>query len=203
MQQEIIEKFDFYRNSARQWSRIALGAILCLIISIAGNFYLFTRPPILQSFGLTQDGRAIPMPPLSDPFMTQATILNFATKAVTEPFTLDHVHWKDQLAAVKGMFTEKGYKDFLLAIQKSGNIDTIQGQRLIQTAVVEKNPVILGQGLMNGVYGWKIETPIQIQMQGQGERVFELSAHLTIVRVPFTSAPSGLQVDQLIIAPRN
>src|SRR3990167_8220481 len=118
----IILRNAFYRDG---YKRLLIALLLMLAIDCALGFMIFykwTNPPAPQYFATTPDGRIIMLHKLSDPVVPDDFIVQWATNAVRQAFSLDYVHWREQLQLASNNFTPDGWKWFLASLKSSNNL---------------------------------------------------------------------------------
>lgn len=137
--------------------------------------------------------------PLSEPNVTSSALLNWATLAATSAYTLDFVHYEENLNALKEYFTTTGYDDYMSALKASGSLDKIISDRLIRSAVATNTAVILDESSPRGVYTWTIQVPLLITYQGSSETTTQEQYAVTmlVTRVPTEEAPKGIGIAQI------
>lgn len=119
--------------------------------------------------------------PSSQKTIDTATITTWAEKATLQAFSFSHATIQAQLKTLKHCFTEQGWKGFSDALQKSGNIDSIQTQHLTVSSQTDGNLMV------NAVKDnqWKAVLPIQVVYQNDKEKITQrLKVDLLIGRKP-------------------
>lgn len=173
---------------------IAIGMTGILI----GGLGLLAKPEPVY-FGVQENGQIIPMRPLSDPVRSEAQVLNWASKAVTESLTMDFRRYRDQLTGARKFFTDEGFDQFILALRESGNLDSIKKNRYLVDAVLNGGPRISWAGERNGVFYWKIHLPVLISYHGGGRsKTQEAEIVLLVRRVSAAKNPHGMGIQQFV-----
>lgn len=174
---------------------IKLLAVLALILATFFS-YLCLKPQSRQYYAATEGGVVVPLYPLNQPGITKPYLLQWAALQVRNAFNLSFLNPNKQLEKLKPIFTDKGYKSFISAMNSSGLLDVIEKQKLDVSAVVSGNPVVLAEQNIVGRHMWRIQMPVLIKYEGasaQSER--QLIITLDISRVPVLTAPlSGIQI---------
>ena len=119
--------------------------------------------------------------PTSQKTIDTATITTWAENATLQAFSFSHATIQAQLKTLKHCFTDQGWKGFSDALQKSGNIDSIQTQHLTVSSQTD------GPLLVNAVKDnqWKAVLPIQVVYQNDKEKITQrLKVDLLIGRKP-------------------
>lgn len=199
-QMTVIERNDFYRNGYRNQVKIIFGLIGVLALSGAGNFFLATRAPVVDSFAVTTDGRIIPIKPLNSPLDNPQTVINFAGDAAQAAFHLDFVNYRSQLSKMREFMTKELYESFLTKMDESNNVDTIKKMQLVSTATLTAPPVITKEGVgSDGIYRWRVEAPILVAMHGRGGSTDNLLITMQIRRTSITDNPKALVIEQFVV----
>jgi len=118
----------------------------------------------------------------------------WATRAILQSFTFHADNMQADMDALKACFTDAGWKGFSDALDKSGNMKTIQEQKLTVSSMPN------GKAIVNVLKDnqWKIILPINVTYQNDKEKLTQaLNVDLLISR-----KPSGdLGIAQIIAAP--
>lgn len=195
----VMERNEFYRSGYRRQGKMIIGLIAALALSGGGNYIQATRPPNVKSFAVTLDGRIIPIKPLGSPLDNPQTVTNFAGEAAQAAFKLDFVNYRDQLSQMRQYMTKEAYESFLNKLEESNNIDTIKKMQLVSSATLSAPPVITREGIVDGVYRWKIEAPVLVSMHGRGGSTDSLLITMQVRRAAITDNPKALAIEQFIV----
>ncbi|MEM6903052.1 MAG: type IVB secretion system apparatus protein IcmL/DotI, partial [Pseudomonadota bacterium] len=175
---------------------------IALVFSGYTIYYLANDRPSPEYFATTQDGRLIKMVPRSEPMLTQSAILTWAGKASTDAFTFDFVNFREQLQEAAVAFTPDGWRSFLKALEDSRNLEAVRERKLIVNAALQGAPVILTEGVVNGVYSWRIEMPIVVAYRSATDvQRQNLLVNMTVSRVPTLEYPEGVGITQFVARP--
>lgn len=133
--------------------------------------------------------------PASTKVIDQSLILNWSEKATAQAFNFDPTQLDNQMNSLKNCFTDPGWTGFNNALQKSGNIEAIKGQKLTVSSQVD------GQATMDEVKDnqWKLTLPLQVVYQNDKEKVTQL---LTIKLTVGRKINGDLGITQMIATPR-
>jgi intracellular multiplication protein IcmL len=173
------------------------SVILLLLIAI---YLLDVMRPAQQFFTLnqaTQRLRAITA--LDEPNVSTAALLRWASLAVTTAYTMDFVNYENNLETSKNFFTEKGFLNFKAALDASNRLNDIISQKLIVSAVAESAPTLMGEGIKNNVYTWRVKVPILLTYQGASEKSSRQRTKVivTIKRVSTKEAQNGIGIEEI------
>ncbi|ACQ68912.1 DotI/IcmL/TraM family protein [Candidatus Williamhamiltonella defendens] len=186
---------------ARTTLTLCLTTSLCLIVSLLLNGYLgwtVAHPPV--KYFATQEGRVIPLIPTHQPVLTVSQVSDFGAHTIREAFTMDFVHFKEQMSRVSAYFSEEGFKSYYQALTQSNVLAAVRDKKM-NLAVMLAPGVVRQKGpLSNGVYAWEIQYPVTLKLSGQTlslpEQRFIFS--LFLQRADLREKPNGLEVTQLV-----
>jgi intracellular multiplication protein IcmL len=200
--QTVLMRNDFYRDRYRWMLYALLGQSVALIISGYTIYYLANDRPEPRYFATRADGGLIRLIPLNEPMLTQSAILTWAGKAATDAFTFDFVNFRQQLQEAAQAFTPDGWRTFLKALEDSRNLEAVRERKLVVNAALQGAPVILTEGVVNGVYSWRIEMPIVVAYRSANNTQRQnLIVNMTVSRVPTLEFPEGVGVTQFVARP--
>lgn len=192
---------NFYRDSYRR----VLAVLLLMVVIVIGLLgllgYMLTHPTKPEYFATTSDGRVIRLYALSEPVVSKAELLEWAAMAATEANTYDFTNYRKQLQDASQHFTPTGWQYFQEELKRSNNLELVIKKKLNVNAVPTGAPVILGQGLVNGVYKWRIELPLLLTYQSASEHIAQpVIVRILVSRVSTLETPKGIQIESFIMA---
>jgi len=195
----VVIRNQFYRDGYRTLVKIALFqgiGIVALVFTFIVFLNIYT--PTRTYFATTEDGRVVPMIPLSQANLSRPALLSWAAQAASETMTFGFHDYRRRLQESSRHFTRRGWSSFTKALQDSGMLETVTDNRQVITAIPRSAPTILAEGLMpNGVYRWEVEMPIQITYElGAQKRTDAMNLRLVIVRLPKLESASGVGIEQ-------
>jgi len=199
--ERVVMRNKWYVDSFRM---IIIAFAISLTLNVLQGLvigYQVANPVAPKYFATTTDGRIIPIVALDQPNMSSSSIAQWATKAIVESYSFDYSRYKDELnKAGQTFFTPKGFKAYVAAIKGSGVLDTVISKRLIVKTIITSAPSIEAEGLVNGVYTWKMTVPVTIDYQGATMNSKRQNVvHITVRRVSETSSDRGLAVSEFIV----
>ena len=187
------------REKAYNSNRITIVSIAALILSILANFYLFTREPDIRYFATDTDGKIKQMIAINEPIQSINEVLSWTSDSITKAYTFSFANYRQELQSVRPNFTTDGWNGFQRALEESGNLKAVIENMFVTTAVPRGAPVIVGEGLINGRYAWRVEVPIIVTYQSANTRTTQdLLVSAIIVRRTELEHPRGLGISQLI-----
>jgi hypothetical protein len=183
---------------------VCLISVACAVLSMitAERVLRVQTPP--QFVQLTQDGRIMPVAPLSVRSASDGEILSFATDSVKWINTYDYQSWRDQLQAAADRFSPKGWNSYLSQLVRSDNMNSVRSQYMVVSAVIKGSPIIKKQGVVKsvGAYVWLVDIPVTIRFapppqNGQQPQSINQTGviHLYIARVPLQVSQRGYAIE--------
>ena len=200
---QVIQRNEFYRDGYRSLLKVAVlqGFVIAGLI-LAMYFVINTHQPENRYFATTEDGRLIPMVPLSEPNMSTPALTSWVAQAASEVMTFGFNDYRRRLQEASRNFTRRGWQSFTEALQKSRIIEQVEASQQIVTAVPNGAPIVQSEGLVAGRYQWIIELPMIVTYQsGAKERTDRMLVTLVVVRVPRLESPNGVGIEQWIAIP--
>lgn len=201
----VVLRNNFYRDNYRRLMLVCLGLICLTGALMYWGFYERSNQPLPQYFATTYDGKLIPIIPLSEPSLTQNSLLQWATDSAQACYTFNFVNFRKALQDIRIYFTKTGYQYFLKALKDSNNLDAIQTKQLVVSATPTGAPVILKQGILTdgstgGVYSWTVQLPMQLEYRSSTERFGQkIVLTMVITRVSTLESPKGVAIASFVV----
>lgn len=196
----VVARNEFYRDGYRLALRVAV--IQCFIIFglIGAMFFVISvHQPENRYFATTEDGRLIPMVPLSQPNLSTPALLSWVAQAVSETMSFSFSNYRRNLQESSRHFTKAGWESFSAALQVARIIESIEQNTQEVTAVPRGAPILKFEGLVGGQYQWQVQIPIILSyVSGSKTRQDNWIITLVIVRVPRLESPNGVGIAQWI-----
>ena len=174
-------------------SNLILGTAFLLITSLSGVTLWKVYHPDNHYFA-TESGRVTPIYPLNKPAWSMEDIAGFGADTIQRAFTMDFVHYRQQMTSVMTRFTNQGYADYYKALTSSNVLKMVRDQRMNLSTTVSPG-VVHSQGIINGIY------TVSLKLDGQ-ERSLPAANYiieLTIQQTDPREKPLGLEVRQTIM----
>ena len=192
---------DWYRDQYRTNSSALRMAAIALLVSVGINVLLgwavIHKRPVY--FAATNDGRILPLVPLSRPAMNDRRVVSWATDVAISAYSYDFINWRKVLSGLSQDFTREGYSSFIGSLKASGNLDLVLKNRMVTSAVPAAAGVVVAKGKLGGIYAWKIQVPVLVTYQAAKSSVSQnLVVTLLVVRRSVLSHPKGLAVSQFL-----
>ena len=200
----VVVRNEFYRDGYRTMLRIMMLLVLIIVAQIAVMVYVVkTNRMEYRYFATTEDGRLIPMAPLSEPNLSSPALMSWVAQASTEVMTFGFNDYRRRLQEASRNFTRKGWESFSSALQRARIIETVEANQQVVTAAPTGAPVIQSEGIVQGRYQWVVQLPMSMTYQaGAKTRTDNLLVTLVIVRVPRLESPNGVGIEQWIAGAR-
>ncbi len=194
----VVTRNLYYRDGYRNIVRIAvLQALAIVALLIALAITIAVSRPEDRFFATTADGRLIRMVPLNEPNMNDAAMISWSARAASDIMTFGFHDYSQRLQESSTYFTRRGWQSFTEALDRSRVMEGVQKTQQVVTAAPKSAPVIVQQGLVEGIYRWIIELPLIVTYQsGTTQRTDTLNVQLLIVRVSTLDSPSGVGIQQ-------
>ena len=202
----IVFRNEMYRDRYRTLStgmKVGAGALLgSIVLNAALAWALVHRGPVY--FATSDDGRILPLTPLSQPVLSDRRIVLFATRVAVGAYSYDFMNWRKTLPALSRSFTKPGFDSFVLSLKSSGNLTQVVNNRMVVDAVPTGAGVVVAKGQVRGVYEWKVQVPLLVSFQTATGTVSQhLLVTLLLVRRSEIRHPEGLAVQQFLAVEKN
>lgn len=176
------------------WEGVAL--VLSLII-IGYLGWQVAHPPV--KYFATEKGRVIRIKPTREPAFSVGDVAAFGADALRDGFTLDFVHYRDQMTRVEPRFSDKGYEGYYKALTASNILTAVKGQRMNLSVEVAPG-IIRSKGVLGDRYTWEFQYPVTLKLDGQQTSTppQRFIFTLRIQRTDVQEKTAGLEVTQMI-----
>lgn len=196
----VVTRNLYYRDGYRNLIKIAIlqgMAIVALIVALA--LTIAVSRPQDRFFATTSDGRLIRMVALNEPNMNDAALVSWSARAASDVMTFGFHDYQRRLQEASSYFTRRGWQSFTEALQRSRIMEGVTQAQRVVTAAPKSAPVIIQQGLVDGIYRWIVELPLVVTYQsGTAQQSDTINVQLVIVRVSTLDSPSGVGIQQWI-----
>lgn len=196
----VTESKDWYRSQYVRMTKAVFVVLGILFLSFLLNLFLLFKEPPTRFFATSNDLRVVELTPLDDPLVTDVGLSNWVAEVVSETFSYSFVEWREKFVEIRQHYTDQSYKNLLLAIRESGNLDMVRKNRLVSKAGVDPSRVIItNRGLLNGKQTWRLEVPLNVtyeSSEGTTNRQ-ELMGMVVVQRVSVVEHPRGVKIIQM------
>jgi intracellular multiplication protein IcmL len=196
-----LARHETYQKGFKRMAMAATIASAASLIAISAGWWAFSQKPEPRYFIAREDGGIIPIVPVSQPYLNDGQVTNFAVEAITRALTFNFVTWRQDLAESSEYFERpNGWNNFLEAIEASGTLEFVKNRRLI-SSVVANGAVIVKTGTdASGRYSWVVQVPITITYQSSSEQSVEnRMAELQISRLPTWQSSRGVGITRVLV----
>ncbi|MNM09890.1 Macrophage killing protein with similarity to conjugation protein [compost metagenome] len=169
-----------------------------LIVVVAVLVWMVFNPPI--KYFATENGRITPTYPTDKPAWSESAVRQFGADTISEAFTLDFVHYRNQMTSVSPRFSEEGFIGYNQSLTVGSNILALIRDKRMNLTNTSEPGVIRSRGVINGRYTWEFQYPVTLSLQGQNSSSPPLRYIFTlrIQQADVQLKPKGLEVTQTI-----
>lgn len=199
----VVARNEFYRDGYRLALRVAVIQTFIIFGLIGAMFFIIAvHQPENRYFATTEDGRLIPMVPLSEPNLSTPALLAWTAQAASETMSFSFSNYRRNLQQSSRYFTKEGWESFSLALQQAQIIKSVEENNQEVSAVPRGAPVLKFGGVVGGQYQWQVQIPmILTYVSGSKSRSENLLITIVVVRVPRLESPNGVGIAQWIAVP--
>lgn len=192
---------DFYRDSFGKIIFIMISILIAIILLIAVSLYLYLNKPKPITFSVVDNEWRVKAPvDLNLPYLSVPEVLQWVSDVLQRSFTLDFLHYNDQLNALKSYFTPDGWQVFLNQLNIYANYNNVQTNRVFVTGTAAGAPFIFNQRPVSGRYAWWIQMPLNISFAGYNPPSSQtLTLQVLVVRVSTLNNLAGVAIDNVIV----
>lgn len=192
----------------RQKYRVALAIyVLCIvaIVTLISVLVYVTRNPTRPLYFLTDSvGRLMPDIPVTVPGMSNDEVAAWTIEAVEAAYSYNYVNYRSQLQDAQKYFTEYGWRNYMTGLTASNNLLAVTERKMIFVAKVVGPPRFLNEGILSGVYSWKLQLPLLVNFleAPYDKPTFSnaYSVNVVVQRQKFQQSYKGLAIVQMIAA---
>lgn len=177
------------------WSCAAATGLVVVVVVLVWMVY---HPPV--HYFATEKGRITPVYATDKPAWSESEVRQFGADTINKAFTLDFVHYRDQMTAVSPDFSQEGFVGYNQALTVGSNILALVRDKRMNLTNSTEPGVITRRGVIGGRYTWEFQYPVTLRLQGQNSSspplryIFTLRIQQADVRLK----PKGLEVTQTI-----
>lgn len=200
----VVIRNEFYRDGYRSLLKMALIQSVVILGLIGAMYYVISvNQPQHFYFATTEDGRLIPMVPLSQPNLSTPALMSWVAQGTTEVMTFGFNDYRRRLQESSRNFTKRGWESFTQALQRSRIIEMVEVNQQIITAAPKGAPILESEGLVAGRYQWRVQIPLVLTYRsGAKTSTTGLLVTVVVVRVPRLESPNGVGIEQWIATAR-
>lgn len=201
---QLLEKANAALDTSRKTLKIAVLLSYAVAILATTNVYGIYKGsnPVREYFGIDANGRIIPLVPLKDAYRKDSDVVKFTRDGITEAFTLSFSNYRSEMEESRSKFTDKGFQNFLSEMENAGFLNLIK-KKLMNLNGTSGTGVIVRKEVVNGVFTWKLEVPLNLKFSGQTSSLppQDFIAIVTISRVSTSQSSEGIAISQIVTRP--
>ncbi len=185
-----------YRDGYKNMFRISMALALVIVALVVAVYYRVSEViPQDRYFAETAAGQRMQMVALSEPYINNALLLDWAAQAATEILTFGFNDVDARFARSSQYFSPEGWESFRISMGSSETLKNVRNYQQVITAIPMAPPSILAEGRSGGKMGWLIEVPVVMTVRAPGaERRIRSFVRMFVVRLPTTVNPAGLGI---------
>jgi intracellular multiplication protein IcmL len=197
---KVIVRNEFYRDGYRTLLKVALLEAFVIVGLIAVMLYVVhVHQPENRYFATTEDGRLMPMIPLSEPNLSTPALMSWVAQSSTEVMTFGFNDYRRRLQESSRHFTREGWETFSKALEQSRILELVEANNQVVTAAPSGAPVIKGEGEYRGRYQWQVQLPVILTFQSGRKTLGQnLLVTMLVVRVPRLESSNGVGIQQWV-----
>ena len=182
---------------------LALIATAAAAFSIISAVSLASKRVPPQYVPVLDDGRLLPLVPLSKANMNQAAIANFSLDAIRALNTYEYINVISQINTAQQYFSPAAWSAYDQELANVGTLKAVSARKMIVSVRPTGDVRVVKEFVAdNGVYVWAVEAPVSITytahigQDGQGGNAQDGVVKLVISRVPTTLNPRGVAIQK-------
>jgi len=187
----------FYKDGDRKIFNILVLMGIIVLISASGLVYNLIKSPRVVYVAVNPDNTMVALAPLTNPNMSDSTVMNWTTNALAEIFTYSHFDWDKALdKSTSKYMLPKAKENFIATLKSSGILDAVVTNNMYSSLVVTETPIIMNKGVIgNKVYAWQFKIPVNITYRTvRGTRSTASTIIATITRANNMEYSSGIAI---------
>ncbi|WP_027234541.1 type IVB secretion system apparatus protein IcmL/DotI [Leisingera caerulea] len=196
-----LARHETYQTGFKRMAIAAIVASAAAVTATGAAWWAFTQKPEPRYFIAREDGGIIPLTPVTQPYLNDGQVTNFAVEAITRSLTFNFVNWRQDLAEASEYFERpNGWNNFLQAIEGSGMLDFVRNRRLISSVVANGAVIVKSGPDATGRFSWVVQVPITITYQSSSEQSTEdRMAEVQISRLPTWQTSRGVGITRVLV----
>lgn len=200
---DITARRDFYKDQASKMTKLAVGSLVGVGLSLAGVFYSINKEADSVYFAVDENKALTELIALSQPNQKDAVVSNWLSRALVDTFDFNYSNMRNRLnESTMEWFTDSGRKELLNALVQSGHFKTIDTKKLIVSLAVDHVPLVVKKGNVSftNAYLWKLEVPATITYRTESS-VFSSNVLFTVTvsRRSLMQNAEGLGIARIVM----
>jgi intracellular multiplication protein IcmL len=195
----ILLRNEFYKDNYTR-AKVALVMLCLLNVFLAVSVvYRYLNPPQPQYFPTNSQYQLIKWHPLTDPIFDDNHIFQWVSQAVQSAFSLDYIHYREQLQTASESFTPSGWQWFVNSLKKTGNLTTLTQLEMVSNAQITGAPSMLFKGILDGRYVWEVEIPLLVTYNNLNRSIPQpLKITVIVMRMPVQDYKHQIAINQFL-----
>jgi len=162
---------NFYRDSYHKVIIALIVSLLAVLGTVTVIVFLMITRPTPKYFASTDSGRVIPLIPLNQPNLGSKAVLQWASEAVISVYSYNFVNFRKSFEGSRKYFTDVGWRSYMTALEQSKNLETVQKEKLVVSAVLTGAPIVTNQSEVGGRYTWWVQMPVLVTYQSLNKHI--------------------------------
>lgn len=181
-------------------SKINMALIAYSAIATFAAVWVETHPPMPQYFATSENGRIVPLTPLSEPFVSDHTVIAWTMQRIPDALSLSALNYRRDLQRAQAYFTHSGYEGFLTGLKAHGELKAIRERNLMVSTIPTGPGVVTWQGhLPNGIYAWRIQFPIKMIFRSSSKiNEHNYVANVLVQRAVTLKNPAAISIQSFV-----
>lgn len=187
----------FYKDGDRKIFNILVLMGIIVLISASGLVYNLIKSPRVVYVAVNPDNTMVAIAPLTDPNMSDATVINWTSNALAEIFNYSHFDWDRALDKSTSLYMlPRAKENFIGTLKTSGILDAVVNNNMYSSLVVTETPIIMNKGIVNGsVFAWQFRVPVNVTYRTvRGTRSTASTIVVTVTRANNMEYPHGVAI---------
>lgn len=196
-------RYETWMRSLNLMTKVVIAMTVVTVISVITAIWTLNSKPEPRYFATQENGGILPLIPLSNPYLSDGEVINFAVEAITRSLTMDFANWRSDLSGAKKYFDHpQGWNSFLDAVNNSGMLDYIRENRLVSTAVANGAVIVRTGENDNDQFVWTVHIPLIITYESASELSRDnLLAEVELSRLPTWKIPQAVGISRIVVRP--
>lgn len=194
---------DYSNNLSSLGLNLAL--ILLTIISFISVYLISNIKPPTEFNIIDQNGKVETLTTIGSPILSQQKLQNWTENAIKNIFSFNFVNVNERLEKNRVYFTPAGYDGFKIAMDVSKQLDTVKRLSVEVWLTPTDTAAIVKQGyITNDLQYWNVEVPAIISYNSaSAPENKNVIVSVTVVQVPTTENPNGVEISQISVSNKN
>lgn len=193
----------YYKKRTNTLSAIILTLTIILLLLALVVAYLLTNKVRPIYFAQKPDLTITELIPLSQPYLADSEVAQWAADCGRTTFNLDFSHLKEDLARGRACFKPDAFGKLLSAMEREGIINLIKTEHLNTEMTITTPAIVTKKGVVDGITAWIVEYKFILSFfSSQGlSNTQKMIAQITIQRADTLEHPKGVSIRQMIVSP--